>query len=160
MMQQLTEKSDVYSFGVVMLELITARQPIEKGKYVVREVKQRVDMNDEEYCSLKELMDPKVLNTTHLIAFNKFVQLALRCVEESAASRPTMSDIVKEIETMLHSDGLNTNSTSASSSATDLGSAKGAPHHPYDDSSIKKDVSSGAFEYSGGYLFAGKIEPK
>ncbi|XP_020108910.1 probable leucine-rich repeat receptor-like protein kinase At5g49770 isoform X1 [Ananas comosus] len=160
MMQQLTEKSDVYSFGVVMLELITARQPIEKGKYVVREVKQRVDMNDEEYCSLKELMDPKVLNTTHLIAFNKFVQLALRCVEESAASRPTMSDIVKEIETMLHSDGLNTNSTSASSSATDFGSAKGAPHHPYDDSSIKKDVSSGAFEYSGGYLFAGKIEPK
>ncbi|VAH20397.1 unnamed protein product [Triticum turgidum subsp. durum] len=42
MTQQLSEKSDVYSFGVVMLELVSGRQPIEKGKYVVRVVGHRV----------------------------------------------------------------------------------------------------------------------
>ncbi|KAL2628458.1 hypothetical protein AAZV13_07G232800 [Glycine max] len=37
MSQQLTEKSDVYSFGVLMLELISARRPLERGKYIVKE---------------------------------------------------------------------------------------------------------------------------
>lgn len=43
MTQQLTEKSDVYGFGVVMLELIHAKQPIEKGKYIVREIRLAMD---------------------------------------------------------------------------------------------------------------------
>ncbi|KAK9928622.1 hypothetical protein M0R45_025746 [Rubus argutus] len=38
MTQRLTEKSDVYGFGVLMLELLTARRPIEQGKYIVREI--------------------------------------------------------------------------------------------------------------------------
>ncbi|CAL9170726.1 unnamed protein product [Musa hybrid cultivar] len=159
MTQQLTDKSDVYSFGVVMLELITARQPIEKGKYIVREVKMIINANDEELYGLKELMDPVIQNSIHLIAFKKFTELALRCLEESAGDRPTMSDIVKEIEMMLHADDLSTNSHSASSSATDFGTAKGVPHHPYISLS-RKDVNSNAFEYSGGYSFSAKPEPK
>ena len=43
MTQQLTKKSDVYSFGVVMLELITARKPIQQGKYIVVEVRNAMD---------------------------------------------------------------------------------------------------------------------
>ncbi|RRT55409.1 hypothetical protein B296_00047892, partial [Ensete ventricosum] len=159
MTQQLTDKSDVYSFGVVMLELITARQPIEKGKYIVREVKMAINANDEELYGLKELMDPAIQNSIHLIALKKFIELALRCLEESTGDRPTMSDVVKEIEMMLHADDLSTNSHSASSSATDFGNAKGVPHHPYISLS-RKDVNSNAFEYSGGYSFSAKPEPK
>ncbi|XP_072975349.1 leucine-rich repeat receptor protein kinase HPCA1 [Typha angustifolia] len=158
MSQQLTEKSDVYSFGVVMLELVTARQPIEKGKYVVREVKRLLDTNDQEYYGLREIMDPRIKNMNSLIAFSKFVHLALQCVEELAANRPTMSDVVKEIEMMLHNDGLNTNSTSAASSATDFANAK--DRHPYSDSFPRKEVSSNSFEYSGGYVFTANVEPK
>ncbi|URE27874.1 leucine-rich repeat receptor-like protein kinase [Musa troglodytarum] len=99
------------------------------------------------------------LNSIHLIAFKKFTDLGLRCLEESAGDRPTMSDVVKEIEMMLHADDLSTNSHSASSSATDFGNAKGVPHHPYISLS-RKDVNSNAFEYSGGYSFSEKPEPK
>lgn len=162
MSQQLTEKSDVYSFGVVMLELIIAKQPIEKGKYIVREVKRAFDISDTEFCGLKDMIDTKILNTNHLAAFSKFVQLALRCVEEVAGARPPMSDVVKEIEMMLQSEGLSSASTSASTSATDFDVTKGAPRHPYNDPLPKKDkdMSTDSFDYSGGYSFQSNIEPK
>lgn len=161
MTQQLTEKSDVYSFGVVMLELITARQPIEKGKYIVREVRLAMDKNDEERYGLRDLIDHSIKNVPNLIGFSRFLELAMQCVEESAADRPSMSEVVKTVETILQNDGLNTNSTSASSSATDFGFTKTVPKHPYNDSLPKKDVNdSDAFEYSGGYTLSAKVEPK
>lgn len=161
MTQQLTEKSDVYSFGVVMLELITAKQPIEKGKYIVREVRMLLNKTDEHHYGLTEIIDPTIRNAGHLVGFARFLELAMRCVEESAADRPTMGDVVKEIETILQNDGLNTNSTSASSSATEFGTTKGVPRHPYNDSLPKKEISSSdSFDYSGGYGLSAKIEPK
>ncbi|XP_074562979.1 leucine-rich repeat receptor protein kinase HPCA1-like [Curcuma longa] len=159
MTQQLTDKSDVYSFGVVMLEMITAKQPIVKGKYIVREVKMAIDASDEEFYGLKELMDPVIQIATNLIAFRKYTELALRCLEELAADRPTMSDVVKEIEMLLHSAGLSTNSQSASSSATDIRNSKDVSSHAY-ISGTKKDASEDTFDYSGGYSFAAKPEPK
>ncbi|XP_024992445.1 probable leucine-rich repeat receptor-like protein kinase At5g49770 [Cynara cardunculus var. scolymus] len=159
MTQQLTDKSDVYSFGVVMLELITAKQPIIKGKYIVREVRLAMDKTDEEAYGLREILDPNLQDSTFLIGFGRFVQLAMQCVEEAAADRPTMSDVVKTLETMLMSDGLHTNSTSASSSATEFGSVQGAPNHPYHEGGLKTDDNH-TFDYSGGYNITTKIEPK
>lgn len=164
MTQQLTEKSDVYSFGVVMLELITAKQPIEKGKYIVREVKMMMNKDDEEHFGLRNMMDPSIRNaTTNLSGFGKFVELAMQCVEESAADRPTMSEVVKALETILQNDGLNTNSTSASSSATDFGSSKAVLAHPYHHDGLpRKEIhdSGDAFDYSGGFTLSAKVEPK
>jgi serine/threonine protein kinase len=80
MTQQLTEKSDVYSFGVVMLELITSKQPLEKGKYIVREFRTLMNNKDEEYYGIRELMDPVVRNTVNLIGFGRFLELTMQCV--------------------------------------------------------------------------------
>ncbi|KAL7617534.1 hypothetical protein Lser_V15G03552 [Lactuca serriola] len=159
MTQQLTEKSDVYSFGVVMLELVTARPPIEKGKYIVREVKTKMDTTDEEEYGLRALMDPIIKNMTSLIGFKRFIQLAMQCVEDCATDRPTMSDVVKALENILTNDGLHTDSTSASSSATEFGSLKGAIKHPYSEATLKRNDSYG-FDYSGGYSISAKVEPK
>ncbi|KAL0302953.1 UNVERIFIED_CONTAM: hypothetical protein Sradi_6163400 [Sesamum radiatum] len=85
----------------------------------------------------------------------------MQCVEESASDRPTMSEIVKSLETILQNDGINTNTTSASSSATEFGAAKDAPRHPYNDSLPRKDANeSDAFDYSYGYTLPAKVEPK
>jgi serine/threonine protein kinase len=162
MSQQLTDKSDVYSFGVVMLELIIAKQPIQKGKYIVREVKTAFDASDTEFCGIKGMIDARIMNTNHLAAFSKFVQLALKCVDEVPSARPSMSEVVKEIEVTLQSEGLSSSSTSASTSATEFDVTKGDPRHPYNDPLPKKDkdVSTDSFDYSGGYSFQSKIEPK
>ncbi|KAF5738437.1 leucine-rich repeat receptor-like protein kinase [Tripterygium wilfordii] len=160
MTQQLTNKSDVYSFGVVMFELVTARQPIEKGKYIVREVRMAMNKRDEDYYGLKDLIDPTIRNAGKLVGFVKFVDLAMQCVEDSASDRPTMSEMVKYIETILESEGIATNATSASSSATDFGVTKGSHKHPYNDMPRKDVGDSDSFDYSGGYTFSTKVEPK
>ncbi|GKA27513.1 probable leucine-rich repeat receptor-like protein kinase [Tanacetum coccineum] len=162
MTQQLTDKSDVYSFGVVMLELITAKLPIVKGKYIVREVRLAMDMTDVEEYGLREILDPN-LKDSLLTGFGRFIQLAMQCVEESAAERPTMSDVVKILENILKSDGNHTSSTSNSSSANEFanvfGSTRGAPVHPYTEGVLKRNESD-AFEYTGGYDITAKFETK
>ncbi|KAG0466495.1 hypothetical protein HPP92_018075 [Vanilla planifolia] len=157
MTQQLTEKSDVYSFGVVMLELITAKQPLQRGKYIVGEVRTALNNKDEEHCGLKEIMDPIIRNATNLIGFRRFVELSMKCVSESAANRPTMNELVKEIETILQNEGLKTNTNSASSSATDFGNTG---RHPYDESQPIKHMDSNAFVCSDGCTFAAVVNPK
>lgn len=146
MTQQLTEKSDVYSFGVVMLELITARKPIARGKYIVREVKTAMDKSKEMY-NLQQVLDPAISSETPLIGLEKFVDLALKCVEESGADRPTMSEVVKEIENIMQAAGLNPNAESASTSESyDTGKSSS---HPY---------SGAEFDYSGAFP-PSKVEP-
>lgn len=112
MTQQLSEKSDVYSFGVVMLEILSGRLPISKGRYIVREFRMAINPNDHNYYGLQGIVDPAIHDAAHTAGFRRFVQLAMECVDESASRRPTMNSVVKEIEAMLHSEGLSSGSSS------------------------------------------------
>ncbi|XP_048420196.1 leucine-rich repeat receptor protein kinase HPCA1-like [Pyrus x bretschneideri] len=107
MTQQLTEKSDVYSFGVVMLELITARRPIEQGKYIVRVVQMAMD-NTKSLYNLHQVLDPAMGSGTDLKGLEIFVDLAMLCVEEQQDKRPRMGEVVREIENIMQLAGLNT----------------------------------------------------
>lgn len=153
MTQQLTAKSDVYSFGVVLLELIMAKPPIYEKKYIVREVKMALDMEDRLYCGLKDVMDPVLRKMGDLLSLPRFLKLALQCVEEVAAERPSMNNIVREIEVIMQENGLTPGSMSTSSSfSIDSRTMKVAPKYPHSNastSSMTFDMDSRAFEYSG-----------
>ncbi|KAL6865004.1 hypothetical protein ACP4OV_016155 [Aristida adscensionis] len=155
MTQQLTAKSDVYSFGVVLIELIVAKAPIHDNKYIVREVKMALDMEDRVYCGLKDVMDPVLQKMGGLLGFPRFLKLALQCVQEVAADRPSMNTIVREIEVIMQDNGLAPGSISTSSSfSTEFGAMKLGPKYPYSSattSSTAFDMDSRAFEYSGGF---------
>ncbi|KFK26616.1 hypothetical protein AALP_AA8G271800 [Arabis alpina] len=149
MTNQLTEKSDVYGFGVVMLELLTGKSPIERGKYVVREVKTKMDKSRGLY-DLQELLDTSIIASSgNLKGFEKYVDLALRCVEEEGVRRPSMGEVVKEIENIMQLAGLNPNVDSASTSRT------------YEDASKESGDPYGkdSFQYSGNFP-ASKLEPQ
>ncbi|KAJ4751367.1 Leucine-rich repeat protein kinase family protein [Rhynchospora pubera] len=148
MTQQLTDKSDVYSFGVLLLELITGKKPLERGRYIVREVKSLLDWSKDLY-NLKNLLDPSLELTTLVGGLKQYISLALRCVDESSAERPTMSAVVYEIEKIMRQAGVNPSSASNSSSA--VGSTGTPVRHPYE--------SDGPSDYSGDVAYP-RIEPK
>ncbi|GLT44530.1 hypothetical protein SLA2020_184190 [Shorea laevis] len=143
MTQQLTKKSDVYSFGVLLLELVTGRRPIERGKHIVREVRMALDKTKDLY-SLQQILDPAVVDTS-LKDLEKFVNLAMSCVEESGANRPTMGEVVKKIENIIQIAGINPNAESATSSSSYEEASKGSTLHPYSDQSF---AYSGTFSVS------------
>ncbi|KAK7387637.1 hypothetical protein VNO78_22424 [Psophocarpus tetragonolobus] len=154
MSQQLTEKSDVYSFGVLMLELISARGPLERGRYIVKEVKKAVDKTKELY-GLNEIIDPTItisLGST-LSGFEEFMDMSMRCVEEEGGNRPKMSDVVRELENILKSAGVNPSeesvSPSISSSYEDV--SRGSSTHPYN--------SNDTFDFSAGLPYP-KLDPQ
>lgn len=145
MTQQLTAKSDVYSLGVVMLEMITSEPALHKGKYIVSRVKMAIDKNDEEWYGLKDMIDSTLLKSGSLDGLRRFVELALSCLDESSELRPTMDNVVKEIEILL-TDYESNKSTSALPFAIELGSMKDA----YDETELSKQVSSqDIYRYTG-----------
>ncbi|XP_011028453.1 PREDICTED: probable leucine-rich repeat receptor-like protein kinase At5g49770 isoform X4 [Populus euphratica] len=113
----LTEKSDVYGFGVVLLELVSGRKPLERGKYLVAEVSSLLDRKKDLY-SLHELLDPSIGLDTKPKGLDRIVDLAMKCVQEKGSDRPTMGEVVKEIENILHLAGLNPSAESESTSAS------------------------------------------
>ncbi|CAK7357242.1 unnamed protein product [Dovyalis caffra] len=140
---QLTEKSDVYSFGVVMLELVTGRKPIEHGSYIVRDVKTAMaNQKTKDSCNVDDILDPTLRPSTPLKGLEKFIDLAIECVEELAANRPSMNEVVKELENIQQLAGFNGTVEMVSTSATYSETTEGSFYHPY----TKK-----AFEYSGSF---------
>nr|POF10345.1 putative leucine-rich repeat receptor-like protein kinase [Quercus suber] len=129
MTYKLTEKSDVYSFGVLMLELLTAKKPIEHGKYIVREVQETMDKTKDLY-NLHEFLDPTIGLGTTLKGFKKFVDLAMRCVKESGSDRPMMVEVVKEIENIMELVGVNPDADSTSTSANFEETSKRSSPYP------------------------------
>lgn len=148
MTQQLTNKSDVYSFGVLLLELITGKKPLERGRYIVREVQNLFDRS-KDLCNLKNLLDPSLGFTTSVGGFEQYISLALRCVHENSADRPTMSEVVNEIEKIMRQAGVDP--SSASNSLSVAGSTTTPVRHPYE--------VDGRFDYSGDTTYD-RIEPK
>lgn len=146
MSQQLTEKSDVYSFGVLMLELISARRPLERGKYIVKEVRNAIDKTKGLY-GLHEIIDPVIGLASTLSGFDKFVDMSMTCVEESGAERPKMSDVVRELENILKSAGANTTEESPSISSSYEEVSRGSSSHPYNSNDTFDSSAGAGFPY-------------
>jgi len=89
---KLTDKSDVYSFGVVLLELITGMHAISKGKNIVREAHQRSLSGQ-----ALSMIDPHIAQYPPE-ALESFMELALTCCRDMPDARPTMADLVRDLE--------------------------------------------------------------
>ena len=138
MSQQLSEKSDVYSFGIVLLELITARPPIERGKYIVNEMKSAMDKGG--LSSVRCLLDPR-LQKEELLELGTLVKIALSCVQDHGIDRPSMGEVVKQLEELVDVDY-------PESGSSTVEPAKNSRKHPYGFESASRDSSMSSFPNS------------
>uniref|UniRef100_A0A2N9FDG0 non-specific serine/threonine protein kinase n=1 Tax=Fagus sylvatica TaxID=28930 RepID=A0A2N9FDG0_FAGSY len=92
--RKLTDKSDVYSLGIVFLELLTGKQPISHGKNIVREVKVGVQ-SGMIFSVVDERMGPYPSECVV-----KYLTLALKCCEVDTDARPSMAEVVRELESI------------------------------------------------------------
>ncbi|XP_057789771.1 probable LRR receptor-like serine/threonine-protein kinase At1g06840 isoform X2 [Salvia miltiorrhiza] len=89
---KLTDKSDVYSLGVVFLELLTGMRPISHGKNIVREV--NIAYNSGIIFSV---IDER-MGSYPSECVQKFINLALKCCKDDPDERPSMAQVVRELE--------------------------------------------------------------
>ncbi|URD83611.1 receptor-like protein kinase [Musa troglodytarum] len=100
--QQLTEKSDVYSFGVVLLEVLCARPVIDPT--LPREMVNLAEwgMKWQKRGELEQIVDARVAGSIKPESLRKYGETIEKCLADSGVDRPSMGDVLWNLEYVLH----------------------------------------------------------
>ncbi|XP_074320278.1 putative serine/threonine-protein kinase PBL23 [Silene latifolia] len=102
---QLTTKSDVYSFGVVFLEIITGRRVIDTSK--PNEEQNLVEWAQplfRDKSKFQLMADPSLDGEFPTKGLYQALGIAAMCLQEEAATRPLISDVVIALEYLASKD--------------------------------------------------------
>ncbi|XP_051115394.1 probable receptor-like protein kinase At5g61350 [Andrographis paniculata] len=96
--QQLTEKSDVYSFGVVLFEVLCARAALDPAlpREQVNLAEWAKQMNGR--GAIGGIVDPAIAGGVAAESLAKFVEAAEKCLAECGVDRPSMGDVLWNLE--------------------------------------------------------------
>ncbi|CAM0953286.1 unnamed protein product [Alopecurus aequalis] len=93
---QPSTKSDVYSFGVVLLELVTGKPAILHNPEPITLImwaQQRLAQGD-----IDGVVDARMQGDHDINAVWKTTEIALKCTERSPLQRPSMTDVVMQLQ--------------------------------------------------------------
>ncbi|KAH0997875.1 hypothetical protein GBA52_021739 [Prunus armeniaca] len=99
--QRLTEKSDVYSFGVVLCEVLCGKPALihtaEGTRMSLPEWARRCHRDGE----LDQIIDPSLRGMIVAECLNKFGEIAVSCIQDNGVDRPSINDVLRELELAL-----------------------------------------------------------
>ncbi|KAA8523846.1 hypothetical protein F0562_010269 [Nyssa sinensis] len=143
--QQLTEKSDVYSFGVVLMEVLCTRPALNP-------VLPREQVNIAEWAMswqkkgmLDQIMDPNLEGKVNPASLKKFGETAEKCLAEHGVDRPSMGDVLWNLEYALQLEETSSALTEPEDNSTNhIPGIPLTPLEPFDNSlSMVDGVNSG-----------------
>ncbi|KAG6513638.1 hypothetical protein ZIOFF_023970 [Zingiber officinale] len=92
---RVSDSCDVYSFGILMLEVVSARKPIEKlpggAKRTITEWAEPLIARGR----VGDLVDPRLQGAFDEAELRRVVEAAVRCVQGEAERRPDMKEVVE-----------------------------------------------------------------
>ncbi|XP_039161382.1 probable LRR receptor-like serine/threonine-protein kinase At1g67720 [Eucalyptus grandis] len=100
--QESTDKSDVYSFGIILLELISGREAISNESFgmnychIVQWARPHIESGD-----IQGIIDPKLHEDYDIQSMWKIAEKALMCVQPNRHMRPSIWEVLKEIQDAL-----------------------------------------------------------
>lgn len=91
---KVAESCDVYSFGILLLEIVSARKPLEKlpngtKRDIVQWVTPLTQSGDFDHIA-----DPRLKEDFNVEDLKCIVRIALRCTDGNAETRPSMKEVV------------------------------------------------------------------
>ncbi|XP_050368813.1 wall-associated receptor kinase 2-like [Argentina anserina] len=98
---EFTEKSDVYSFGVVLVELLTSKKAFSFARPNAERNLSKVFVSSLEEGRLNEILDNEMVDGENMndgIVIQNVAYLAKRCLRLQGDERPTMREVVMELE--------------------------------------------------------------
>ncbi|KAH1131132.1 hypothetical protein J1N35_002510 [Gossypium stocksii] len=117
--QQLTDKSDVYSFGVVLFEVLSARAVI-----CPRLPRDQISLAEwamqwHRKGMIEKIVDPQIAGSISEGSLKKFAETAEKCLAEYGVDRPSMGEVLWNLEYSLQLQEATIASSSSSSSNID-----------------------------------------
>ncbi|KAF8010310.1 hypothetical protein BT93_J1052 [Corymbia citriodora subsp. variegata] len=96
--QRLTDKSDVYSFGVVLFEVLCARPAVSRTAPM-----EQISLAEwaQSCCksgAVEKIVDPHLKGAIAPECLNKFCEIAVSCLQDEGAKRPSMNDVVSGLK--------------------------------------------------------------
>ncbi|CAL9767851.1 unnamed protein product, partial [Musa acuminata subsp. burmannicoides] len=90
--------SDIYSFGVVILQLLSGRKVIELDTKARETLTRKAKDVSAGKRPLEDFVDPRLEGELNLEVFKSILNISVLCVASSSKGRPTINDLVGEIE--------------------------------------------------------------
>ncbi|XP_026447965.1 calmodulin-binding receptor-like cytoplasmic kinase 3 [Papaver somniferum] len=94
---QLTTKSDVFSFGVLLIEILTARRPVEMRRAADERITVRWAFKNYKAGKLVEMLDPSMTEAVHIEILSKMFSLAFQCAAPTRRDRPNMKEAGEQL---------------------------------------------------------------